>query len=463
MDKWEEDIRRYHSGEMTPQEQHALEKKALSDPFLFEALEGAESITEADFTTDLKEIELKINSRSTEQENTFGLAGSAAAAKKSAYMETEASKKSKFKIQKNKWLWPLRIAASVALLVVVYFSITPLLDDENQQLAQQKPVELEKSKEEESRISDTIKNNSDQLAVVTESKAETDKKKELKSNKAVDPEKIKKDEPELAPSVASVGAPVQKNDVEVEKIDEVEVAELISESPVVAAVAEERRAEAKKETTQVSRSKAATNPTSTQKIIKGKVLSADDSTPLPGVNIIIKGTTTGTVTDMQGNYQITSESANPTLVYSFIGLQTEEVKVADQSELNVNLETDVSQLSEVVVTGYSPVKSILDHEPIVKLAEPEGGRRAYDKYLKNSLQYPLQALENKIKGRVTIQFTVSTDGSLSEFSVFKGLGYGCDEEVIRMVKEGPKWSPTTEDNVAVESEVRVRVKFVLPN
>jgi len=81
----------------------------------------------------------------------------------------------------------------------------------------------------------------------------------------------------------------------------------------------------------------------------------------------------------------------------------------------------------------------------------------------NYLMDVRQALENKIKGRVTIQFTVSTDGSLSEFSVFKGLGYGCDEEVIRMVKEGPKWSPTTEDNVAVESEVRVRVKFVLPN
>ncbi len=112
---------------------------------------------------------------------------------------------------------------------------------------------------------------------------------------------------------------------------------------------------------------------------------------MPGVNIIIKGTTIGTVTDMQGNYQIISDSTNPTLVYSFIGLQTEEVKVANQSELNVNLETDVSQLSEVVVTGYSPVKSDFDREPIVKLAEPEGGRRAYDKYLKNSLQYPQQA------------------------------------------------------------------------
>jgi hypothetical protein len=52
---------------------------------------------------------------------------------------------------------------------------------------------------------------------------------------------------------------------------------------------------------------------------------------------------------------------------------------------------------------------------------------------------------------------------LDEFSVLKGLGYGCDEEVIRLVKDGPKWSPTTEDDVPVESEVRVRVKFNPPD
>ncbi|MBK7649491.1 MAG: energy transducer TonB [Flammeovirgaceae bacterium] len=77
------------------------------------------------------------------------------------------------------------------------------------------------------------------------------------------------------------------------------------------------------------------------------------------------------------------------------------------------------------------------------------------------MRYPQEALARKIKGKVTIQFTVKTDGSLSEFSVLKGLGYGCDEEVVRLVQEGPKWQPTTEDNVAVESEVKVRMKFAL--
>ncbi len=74
-------------------------------------------------------------------------------------------------------MWPLRIAASVVLLIAVYFSITPLLEKENQQLAQQKPEVEKKSKGEENTISDTIKNHSDQLAVVTEPKPKADKKK----------------------------------------------------------------------------------------------------------------------------------------------------------------------------------------------------------------------------------------------------------------------------------------------
>jgi TonB family protein len=456
MDKWEEDIKRYHAGEMTPQEQHALEKKALSDPFLFEALEGTESISETELTNDLKEIDLKINSRATEQQS-FGLAGSAS--KKAARAETVAKEKIILKSQ-PKWLWPLRIAASILLLIAVYFSITPLFEKEDQQLAQQKPMVREKSQEKENKISDTTSHQTDQLAAVSESKPVVIENKKSKSTEVIDSQKIK-DKQETSPAIAA--APVQKDPKpETEIAADEEVAKIILESPAVV-VTEEKQAELKKESSQVSRSKVASGFISNQKIIKGKVLSADDGTPLPGVNIVIKGTTTGTVTDMQGNYQIISESQNPTLVYSFIGLQTEEVNAANQSELNVDLQTDISQLSEVVVTGYSPVKSDLDREPVIKLAEPEGGRRAYDKYLKNSLQYPQQALDNKIKGRVTIQFTVSTDGSLSDFSVFKGLGYGCDEEVIRMVKEGPKWSPTTEDNVAVESEVRVRVKFALPN
>jgi TonB family protein len=101
----------------------------------------------------------------------------------------------------------------------------------------------------------------------------------------------------------------------------------------------------------------------------------------------------------------------------------------------------------------------LSGEPVVILAEPVGGLRAYDKYQDDNLRYPQQALDNNIKGRVAIQFTVGLDGSLNEFKVTRSLGFGCDEEVIRLVKEGPAWRPSTENSVPIESLVRVRLRF----
>ncbi|MFN5432043.1 MAG: TonB family protein, partial [Cyclobacteriaceae bacterium] len=193
-------------------------------------------------------------------------------------------------------------------------------------------------------------------------------------------------------------------------------------------------------------------------LIRGQVVSSEDGQPLPGVNVVIRGTTDGAVTDINGKYQVAVEAINPTLVFSFVGFQTKTVPVGSQKDVNINLGPDLTQLSEVVVTGVA-ARDDSQTPPVVRLAEPAGGRKAYDKYLENSLRYPVEAITKKIKGRVTVKFTVRTDGALDEFSVIKSLGYGCDEEVLRLVKEGPSWSPTLEDNVPVESEVLVKVRF----
>ncbi|MCE2733219.1 MAG: carboxypeptidase-like regulatory domain-containing protein [Flammeovirgaceae bacterium] len=86
-------------------------------------------------------------------------------------------------------------------------------------------------------------------------------------------------------------------------------------------------------------------------VLKGRIISADDGSPLPGVNVIVKGFTLGTITDENGYYEINCPS-NSTLVFSFIGLQTQEKAVNGLSNLDVSLAADVTQLSEVVITGY---------------------------------------------------------------------------------------------------------------
>ncbi|MEM9389933.1 MAG: SusC/RagA family TonB-linked outer membrane protein [Bacteroidota bacterium] len=88
-----------------------------------------------------------------------------------------------------------------------------------------------------------------------------------------------------------------------------------------------------------------------EKKVSGKVTSIDDGSPLPGVNVIVKGTTNGSVTDIDGNYSIALPSEGGVLVFSFIGLATEEVEVGNRSVVDVSMSTDVKQLSEVVVTA----------------------------------------------------------------------------------------------------------------
>jgi len=88
-----------------------------------------------------------------------------------------------------------------------------------------------------------------------------------------------------------------------------------------------------------------------EKVVTGKVTSFEDGTTLPGVNVVIKGTTTGTATDTNGAFSL-SVPEGSTLVFSFIGLETKEVEVGAQTSLEVVLASDISQLGEVVVVGY---------------------------------------------------------------------------------------------------------------
>lgn len=88
-----------------------------------------------------------------------------------------------------------------------------------------------------------------------------------------------------------------------------------------------------------------------QSVVTGKVTSADDGTPLPGVTVTVKGTTNGVLTNTSGDYRI-SLPANGTLVFSFVGYLTQEVAVNGRSEINIALVTDTKSLGEVVVTGF---------------------------------------------------------------------------------------------------------------
>jgi iron complex outermembrane recepter protein len=94
----------------------------------------------------------------------------------------------------------------------------------------------------------------------------------------------------------------------------------------------------------------AANMTFAQKIIQGKVTD-EKGNALPGVSVLLKGTTTGTVADTDGSYSISVPNENAVLVFSFLGNKTQEVAVGNQKNININLLEDAESLDDVVVTG----------------------------------------------------------------------------------------------------------------
>lgn len=89
-----------------------------------------------------------------------------------------------------------------------------------------------------------------------------------------------------------------------------------------------------------------------QVMISGTVTGSDNNDPIPGVNILIKGTTIGTTTDASGRYALSAEKG-AVLSFSFVGYESREVTVGDVTEINVSLVPDLKMLGEVVVVGYS--------------------------------------------------------------------------------------------------------------
>ncbi len=86
----------------------------------------------------------------------------------------------------------------------------------------------------------------------------------------------------------------------------------------------------------------------------------------------------------------------------------------------------------------------------------------YDNYLRTNVRYPQSAIDNKVEGEVVVSFNVKADGTLTDFIVDKGIGHGCDEELIRLIKNGPSWLPSNMDGKAAQQRATVAFVFKLP-
>ncbi|MEJ7646056.1 MAG: TonB family protein [Chryseolinea sp.] len=451
-----DDIARYHNGQLTPAEMHALESRALNDHFLADALEGTAPLSTMELNDDISQLQSRLKHRIEEKKN----------------------------IVMSRWTWPLRIAAGLLVLIsatVVIISVQQgepignLAINEEKEFA---PPVLRES----TPLNDSISAGNSAISSEAEPGSAIEKnvnpinpereqkERNFSENAAGPSEQADASAPASEPE-RSKDAIVISDDAAVGKIETKEKFDaeesIVQASPQSDKISGARSPSSiKLDDGELKKRSAAEAPGASRDkatlLVKGKV-TAEDGSELPGVNINIKGTNIGTVTDVFGNYQLSVPESDPTLVLSFIGYVTEEVNADEANqETNVKLAEDATQLSEVVVTGYGIQRDPSEISSTLELASPAGGKKAYKQYLERNLRYPAAAADAKVEGRVTIQFAVETTGELSEFKVLKGIGHGCDQEVMRLIQAGPKWSPSKRDKTSVRDVVRVRMRFQLP-
>lgn len=115
----------------------------------------------------------------------------------------------------------------------------------------------------------------------------------------------------------------------------------------------------------------------------------------------------------------------------------------------------------VSVNAYSQSKEQDDAVYSIVSEQPSfpGGMQEMMKFISDNRKYPAEAKAKDIHGKVIVAFVVEHDGSLSDVKIRRGIGYGCDEEAIRLIKSMPKWTPGKQNGKAVRVSMMLPVSF----
>ena len=139
-----------------------------------------------------------------------------------------------------------------------------------------------------------------------------------------------------------------------------------------------------------------------ERTVSGKVTSMEDGSPIPGVNVILEATNAGVITDAEGRFRITVTPDDKVLIFSFVGMKPLEVTIGSQSVIDVQMETDLLQLTEVVVTGYG---TQLKQDLTGNIAKVSG------EDIKN---IPVTSFEQALQGRAAGVLITSQNGKLGQ-------------------------------------------------
>lgn len=172
-------------------------------------------------------------------------------------------------------------------------------------------------------------------------------------------------------------------------------------------------------------------------VLQGKVVEQSTGAPLIAANVRVVGTEEGTITDLDGNFSLEVSGDSAEIAIDYVGFQSYNLTVERGDTVEIGLPESEMALQEVVVTsqGISSKRKAKAQ----KLPEPVDGFRKFRKYVRQNLRYPESAKQASIRGKVELSFAIDRNGRPLDIKVEKSLAYGCDEEAIRLLKEGPGW------------------------
>lgn len=181
--------------------------------------------------------------------------------------------------------------------------------------------------------------------------------------------------------------------------------------------------------------------------VSGTIKDTDTGDPIPGANVLIKGTSNGTVTDIDGNYTIVVDQ-NSTLVFSFVGYATQEVVVGSQSTINISMEYDISQLGEIVVVGYGQ-QDKADVTGVVASVDEKD-------FIQGAIVSPQEMIVGKLAGVQVTQNSGEPGGAIS-IRVRGGTSINASNEPLYVIDGVPI------DNSEQNSGGRNPLNFLNPN
>ncbi|WP_426669681.1 carboxypeptidase-like regulatory domain-containing protein [Mucilaginibacter sp. McL0603] len=426
-------ISKYLKGELDARAMHQLEKRALDDPFLADAIEGFEQV-KGDQKANLGDLSDRLHKRIAQKERRIIPWG------------------------------PLSIAASILIFIGagIWF-LSGKQPEKTARLAQDIKVEKKQP--------DTIATSSPLAAVTTEKS--TDQIKPVQPIAKPSAGKSTKDNTEQlvvkeADKEIVAAEPVGNSDQQVAELYKPKKDSVATNELIVSNMAQSKKANSSlaevaikpkqpapaTETLLKSRADgvSATPADGTGRTITGIVIGSDDRQPIVGATVKVLGRPFGVVTNVQGKFTLQDVAGDQTLAVNYIGYSQKRVNVSNKDSLSISLEPAGSSLSEVVVTGYGVKKSNDDAEIAdVTDARPKDGWHSYNQYLKKNAASP----DGKT-GKVKISFMVAANGSLSQLKVTKGLSDAADKKAIDLVTNGPVWTGSTDGRA---KEVSVSINF----